>query len=40
MGMPEGRRPLGDLGVDGTIMLKCISRSGIGRLGLGGAGSG
>ena len=26
MGKPEGKRPLGDLGVDGWIMLGWISR--------------
>ena len=25
-GKPEGRRPMGDLGVDGWIILGCISR--------------
>jgi hypothetical protein len=40
VGKPEGRNHLEDPGVDGRIMLKCISRSGIGRLGVGRAGSG
>jgi hypothetical protein len=40
VGKPEGRKPLGDPGIDGRIILGWISGSGMGVCGLDGASSG
>jgi hypothetical protein len=40
VGIPEGKRPLEDLSVDGKVMLEFILGKGVGRCGVDSSGSG